>query len=227
MARRGPYEKGAAKRAEILDAALDVFAAEGYRGTSLRKVAARCELSLPGLMHYFRSKEDLLAQVLRARDERTRTRVRAQARAEREVDAVDRAAGQASGQAVDPGELPDDGSPESYLRVIREGTRTPGLVELFVSLAAAASDPAHPARPHFAERYPALREQLADCLRQRADTGRLATDIPPERLAVLLIALVDGIQLQWLVDRSVDMEQPLADLLRLLEPTEPARDADR
>ncbi|MBT2440165.1 TetR/AcrR family transcriptional regulator [Streptomyces sp. ISL-36] len=186
MAKRGPYEKGEAKRSEILHAALEIFAAEGYRGTSLRKVAARCSLSLPGLMHYFDSKEDLLTQVLRMRDETARARHR---------------------------ELT---GPESYREIIREGARTPGLVELFVSMAAAASDPGHPAHDHFAERYPAIREQIATYLRGRMDEGAIRSDIPPERLAVLLVAVADGVQLQWLIDRSTDMEQPVNDMMQLL-----------
>lgn len=188
MAKRGPYEKGEAKRSEILHAALEIFAAEGYRGTSLRKVAAKCNLSLPGLMHYFDSKEDLLTQVLRMRDETARVRQ------------VER----------------DD--PKSYREIIREGASTPGLVELFVSMAAAASDPEHPAHAHFAERYPVLRERVADFVRARVDEGRISSVIPPERLAVLLIAVADGIQLQWLIDRSTDMEQPIEDLMRILDP---------
>ncbi|MER7625232.1 TetR/AcrR family transcriptional regulator [Streptomyces sp. NPDC126503] len=188
MAKRGPYEKGEAKRTEILHAALDIFAAEGYRGTSLRKVAARCNLSLPGLMHYFDSKEDLLTQVLRMRDETARQR------------------------------QDERTSPESYREIIREGAKTPGLVELFVSMAAAASDPGHPAHAHFSERYPVLRERVADYVRTRMEEGRMTTVVPPERLAVLLLAVADGIQLQWLIDRSTDMEQPIDDIMRLLDP---------
>ncbi|ROQ66430.1 TetR family transcriptional regulator [Streptomyces sp. 840.1] len=188
MAKRGPYEKGEAKRSEILHAALEIFAAEGYRGTSLRKVAARCNLSLPGLMHYFDSKEDLLTQVLRVRDETARERQRERA------------------------------GPEAYREIIREGASTPGLVELFVSMSAAASDPEHPAHAHFAARYPTLRERVAEYLQQRMDEGEMRTDIPPERLAVLLIAVADGIQLQWLIDRSTSMEQPIDDVMALLAP---------
>ncbi|OAH09481.1 TetR/AcrR family transcriptional regulator [Streptomyces jeddahensis] len=188
MAKRGPYEKGEAKRKEILHAALEIFAAEGYRGTSLRKVAAKCNLSLPGLMHYFDSKEDLLTQVLRMRDETARARQNERT------------------------------GPESYREIIRENARTPGLVELFVSMAAAAGEPGHPAHAHFAERYPVLRERTAAFVRKRMDEGRMTTAIPAERLAVLLLAVADGIQLQWLIDRSMDMEQPIDDIMRLLDP---------
>ncbi|MFD8430343.1 TetR/AcrR family transcriptional regulator [Streptomyces coelicoflavus] len=188
MAKRGPYEKGEAKRREILEVALEIFAQEGYRGTSLRKVAARCNLSLPGLMHYFESKEDLLTQVLRVRDETAR------------------------------GRHPELTGPDSYRAIVREGTKTPGLVELFVSMSAAASDPGHPAHRHFAERYPAIRGEIVDYLRRRMDEGAIRSDIPPERLAVVLVAVADGVQLQWLTERSMDMEQPVNDMMALLAP---------
>ncbi|RII20567.1 putative HTH-type transcriptional regulator YfiR [Streptomyces sp. YIM 130001] len=195
MAKRGPYEKGEAKRAEILQVALEIFAAEGYRGTSLRKVAARCNLSLPGLMHYFDSKEDLLTRVLQARDETARARQ------------IER------------------GAAFNYREVMREGANTPGLVELFVSMAAAASDAEHPAHAHFAERYPVIRERLAASLQAHMDAGRITDVIPAERVSALLVALADGVQLQWLTDRSVDMEQPIDDVMRLLELLA-GRDAD-
>ncbi|MEU6171320.1 TetR/AcrR family transcriptional regulator [Streptantibioticus parmotrematis] len=193
MAKRGPYGKGEAKRAEILRVALEIFAEEGYRGTSLRKVAAACDLSLPGLMHYFDSKEDLLTQVLRVRDETARLR----------------------------GAGEDD--IEQVHHVIQEGAKTPGLVELFVSMAAAAADPGHPAHAHFAERYPLLRERATAAVRRAVDEGRYDTTIPPERVATLMLAVVDGIQLQWLIDRSVDMEQPFDDLLTLLRADDATR----
>ncbi|MGW1995811.1 TetR/AcrR family transcriptional regulator [Embleya sp. NPDC001921] len=188
MAKRGPYEKGEAKRREILRVALEVFAEEGYRGTSLRKVAARCNLSLPGLMHYFASKEDLLTQVLRARDEENRRL------------------------------WEDYEGPDPHLEMVRAGARAAGLIELYVSMAAAGSDPEHPAHAFFAERYPRSRESVLAAMRRRIQDGSIDSAIPPERLAVLLIAVADGIQLQWLNDRSIDMEQAVKDILTLLEP---------
>ena len=69
MKRRGPYAKGIAKRQEILRVALDVIAAQGINGTSIKELAAAVDLSQAGLLHYFNSKEDLFLQILRARDE--------------------------------------------------------------------------------------------------------------------------------------------------------------
>lgn len=48
------------KLAHILSSAARIFAQEGYGGASIRKVAAHADVSLAGLYHYVRSKEELL-----------------------------------------------------------------------------------------------------------------------------------------------------------------------
>ncbi|MCC5972217.1 MAG: TetR family transcriptional regulator C-terminal domain-containing protein [Pararhodobacter sp.] len=44
-------------RKRILDAALEVFAAQGFRGATLDQIAAEAGLSKPNLLYYFDSKE--------------------------------------------------------------------------------------------------------------------------------------------------------------------------
>ena len=55
-------------RQAILDAALEVFSAQGFRGTTLDQIAAMADLSKPNLLYYFPSKEaihvDLLNKLL-------------------------------------------------------------------------------------------------------------------------------------------------------------------
>jgi len=48
----------------ILDAALEVFAANGFRGATVDMIARRCGLSKPNLLYYFRRKEDIYTAVL-------------------------------------------------------------------------------------------------------------------------------------------------------------------
>lgn len=48
----------------ILDAALDVFSVYGFRGTTVDQIAARCGLSKPNLLYYFRRKKDIYEAVL-------------------------------------------------------------------------------------------------------------------------------------------------------------------
>ena len=48
----------------ILAAALEVFSAYGYRGSTVDQIAAKCGMSKPNLLYYFRRKEDIYAAVL-------------------------------------------------------------------------------------------------------------------------------------------------------------------
>ncbi|RZU66141.1 TetR family transcriptional regulator [Microterricola gilva] len=66
MARRLSPE---ARRAEIIEVAHALILEKGYRDLSLREVARRCEMSAPGLMHYFPDMHTLLEAVLAHRDE--------------------------------------------------------------------------------------------------------------------------------------------------------------
>ena len=48
----------------ILDAALDVFSAFGYRGATVDQIAAKAGLSKPNLLYYYRRKEHIYVAVL-------------------------------------------------------------------------------------------------------------------------------------------------------------------
>jgi AcrR family transcriptional regulator len=188
MAERGSYAKGVARREEILTAALDVFSREGYRGTSLREVAKQVGVSLPGLMHYFESKEHLLTAILQKRDE------------------VDGAA-----------YPPEVDFLDGLVAIMRHNRDVPGLVQLFITLAAAAEDPSHPAHPFFVDRYALVLPSLADAIRERQAAGTARADLDPDHIARVIIALADGIQIQWALDRSVDMAGDIERLWALFE----------
>lgn len=51
-------------RKAILDAALQVFSAQGFRGATLDQIAAEAGLSKPNLLYYFASKEAIHAELL-------------------------------------------------------------------------------------------------------------------------------------------------------------------
>jgi AcrR family transcriptional regulator len=68
QAKRGPYAKGLARRAQILEAALEAYADAGPQGPSLRSIAQSVDLTEAGVLHYFESKDELLVEILRARD---------------------------------------------------------------------------------------------------------------------------------------------------------------
>lgn len=53
-----------ARREEVLDAGLSLISELGVAGASLRKLAARLEMSQPSLYHYFDSKDALVRQII-------------------------------------------------------------------------------------------------------------------------------------------------------------------
>ncbi|HWE46349.1 MAG TPA: CerR family C-terminal domain-containing protein [Caulobacteraceae bacterium] len=55
----GGYARGEETRERIIDAAFVVFADEGYRGASTRRIAAEAGVNPPALQYYFDSKEGL------------------------------------------------------------------------------------------------------------------------------------------------------------------------
>jgi TetR/AcrR family transcriptional regulator len=48
----------------ILDAALEVFSAYGFRGSTVDQIAAKAGMSKPNLLYYFRRKEDIYVALL-------------------------------------------------------------------------------------------------------------------------------------------------------------------
>ena len=186
MAARGPYAKGVAKREEILTAALEVIARQGYRKTSTKELAAAVGLSEAGLLHYFGSKEKLFEAVLRARDEAD----------------VDR---------FDTSDLIG-----KLTAIIRHNSDVPGLVQLYSTFSAEAGDPQHPSHPYFVERYARLRESLADAVRARQSAGAFTSSADPELVATLLIALSDGLQVQSQFGLPVEPADLLTQVVGLL-----------
>lgn len=196
MPQHGRYPKGDAKRAEILDNALTVFARAGYRATSLRQVAQESNISLGGLMHYFDSKEHMLTEVLRRRDEFDTT-----------------ASAIPAGDVL--GSLP---------KIMTRNMSGPGLVELYLTLAAASADPTHPAHDFFRARFERIRNAIIADIRAGQAAGRIASDIDATTAARNIIAAADGIQAQWLTDRDVDMGAQVSEAIaRFLPPPATSR----
>lgn len=198
--RRRGYAAGDARRERILHVATLEFAEHGYRGTSLARVAERAGLSQPGLLHHFRTKEQLLVAVLELRDRRDMERFFADG-------------GAAGGPDL----------PAALVRVVEHNSRTPELVRLFVVLTSEAVTADHPARDWARARYARLRAWVADALRRAADAGELRAGLDADATAARIIAIMDGLQTQWLLDPDrIDMpalfKAHVDDLLDTLRP---------
>lgn len=187
---RGSYAKGVARRQEILDSAIEVFARRGADRTSLRAIAEAVGVTHAALIHHFGSLERLLVEVY---DESER-------RLDREVP------------------VPEGVSPVEAMRLSAERNRgVPGMVQLYTSLIAASLEAGHPVANGFAtQRFAALRSTLAEQIRERQASGRWRSDVDAETVAALVIAASDGLQTQWLLEPAVDHVGALALLDRLL-----------
>lgn len=179
---RGSYAKGVARRQEILDRAIEVFAQRGGQRTSLRAIAQEVGVTHAALTHYFGSLDELLVAVYRESEER--------------------------GDASPP---PETTSPAEMMRIsAAENREIPGKVQLYSTLVASALDGTHPTAHAFAtERFAALREKLARRVRELQASGALRDDLPADLVAALVIAASDGLQTQWLLDGAVDHEAAL------------------
>jgi hypothetical protein len=57
---------------------------------------------------------------------------------------------------------------------------------------------------------------LAEDIGRRQGAGEVRTDVSATMLARLVVAAFDGLQLQWLYDKSVDMADGLTQLVDVL-----------
>ncbi|GAA1974849.1 TetR/AcrR family transcriptional regulator [Catenulispora subtropica] len=182
--RGGGYAVGRARRTRILHIAMEEFAENGYRGASLARIAERAELSQPGLLHHFHTKEELLAATLDLRDEMDSARFHSE----------------------DGSLLSGSAALYALADLVDHNQRVPGLVQLFTVLSAESVTADHPAHTWARNRYRRIRVVLADAVRDGVTRGEFRADADPETIAIELVALMDGLQQQWLVDpEAVDM----------------------
>jgi AcrR family transcriptional regulator len=191
--KRGPYAKTARTRQLAIDTAFELFSTTGYRGATLTDVADRMGMTLTGLQHHFADKDLLLAAVLEERDRRSR--------------------------AENPIE-PDEDATEKLVEIAVRNMHSPGLTELHCVLSAEATSPDHPAHEYFVERYRREREAGTRYFQRLIDQGRIGAALEASSLAAHLIAVADGLQLQWLLDQeSIDLAAEIRRFLTAVVPS--------
>lgn len=180
----------AGTRERILAAASDLFAESGYRGTSMVAVADAAGLSQTGLLHHFASKELLLAGVLERRDLQDRATLGA-------VDAP-------HGWAV----------LDHLVALTEHNTHREPFVRLFTAMAGEAIDAEHPGHDWLRRHHAEAAATIERGLREAQADGTCDSRAPVERIARILLATLDGLQIQWLMDpQHVDMTGDVAALV--------------
>lgn len=193
MARTQEAERaGVQRRAQIVDAALELFAARGYDATSLASVARAVAISQPGLLHHFNSKEALLSAVLDERDQRA-------------FAAVD------IGRDYDV--TPFERALEVAEAMVAWNTQHRTLAQLG-HLGAAHHPPLATAWAR--ERTRRLRAQLAGVVAHAIADGTVRASADPDLVAAFVISGVGGLESQWLVDETFDMVAAMKEFTAML-----------
>jgi AcrR family transcriptional regulator len=175
---RGAYAKSAVTRERIIAAAWDAISENGFTKSSTADIARRASISVAQIYYYFPRKVDILYAVLESRDRR-----------------ADALAGEAPTEPQDV--------PAALLRIAAANEQIPSIVSLYTILAAESTIQDHPARPHFRQRYRRLRREFQHAFARMQSEGLLAAGVTPELAAQTVIAVWDGLQIQWLVEPGV------------------------
>lgn len=180
-AARGPYRNGVERRQQIIASAAAVFAEYGYHGGSMRQIALQVGVTPAALNRHFDSKAELLIAVLEWWKQ--------------ETDGVMRSG--VHGLA----------SFTELRAVMLYHLDHRGLLELFLTLSTEATNPDHPAAKFVRQRYAQLANELTRELLVAAERGevRRMTSDEAEAECRSLMALMDGIELQWLLDPRLDL----------------------
>jgi AcrR family transcriptional regulator len=178
---RGPYRTGIRRRQQIIESASIVFAEFGYSGGSIRTIAERVGASPATLIH-FGSKEGLLQAVLEDWDRQTREMLVSAGR---------------TGLAFF----------EAIHELMNFHLQHRALLELFVTMTAEATSTSHPAHDFIRRHYASAHKWWADQLRIARDRDEISplTGAQIEAEVRQLIAVADGLEIQWLLDPSVDL----------------------
>lgn len=177
---RGPYRNGIEQRRRILQGAVTSFGRRGFAGASLRQIAADVGVSHASLVQHFGTKEKLLLAVLERWDEDIRSTVT-------DVHGI------------------------AFLRalgdLVRGHSRRRPYIELFLTMAVEACDPTHPAHHFIRARAERVRAVLLTELRDAVSAGELVLhdEHQLERSVRELIAMMNGLEMQWLLDPTTDL----------------------
>jgi AcrR family transcriptional regulator len=176
-----PAASPTAPRGRILSAAAAVFAHRGFNGGSLTDIATGADMTRPGVLHHYPSKQAVLLALLDQRD--------------RDLQAL----------------LPNAthwmlSDTLAYLKSVSAAVlHDRELVRLAHTLTAEASDVDHPARPWVLRRQRLVRADFERAITNSQQAGEIEASVDPVALAGAMLGAIEGIENQWLVDPEFDV----------------------
>ncbi len=174
--KRTQAERTATSKKKILEEATRLFGEKGFKSTKLSEVADAVDMTEPGVLHHFQSKENLLLSVLEERD---------RIDSENYFHAINH-------HGFDLF--------KALKSLIEHNSKVPNIVQLFTILVAESIPSDQPGHDFFINRYQNIRKICVDLLEKAKLQGEIRRDIPCEDLAIMMMALMDGLQIQWLLE---------------------------
>jgi len=174
-----PVQSGGrpSRREAILQAAIDLFAKGGSRGTCIAAIAERIGVTPAAVIHHFKTKEALLREVVA------------------EID--NRRPGLECNQVAGPDRLRGLGE---WGRLLEEDDELANLARLAAVITAEALDPDHQSHEYFIARQRDIHATATEIIRAGIAEGWIRDDIDPAILAVTVVGVLHGTQVQWFLD---------------------------
>ena len=177
-------KKGTTEK-RILQAALELFVAKGYHGTSVTDITRKVGLSKGSLYTHFERKSDLVLNIL----EKYRIEV---------VEGLKKIIGEDQGDAI-----------SKLHKVMSFSAKfTVDNPNLIVFLNYMSEQLTSNPEFEFAIKniYRQQRELITDIIRQGIRQGSLRKDQPPDMLALVFMALLDGALHHWIMNRYYHLD---------------------
>lgn len=160
----------------ILVAASEVIGAKGSSDATLEEIASKVGLTRAGLLHHFGSKRNLLLEVVKFRDTHDLEELQGQ-------------------------RMPENGR-DYFLHLfstMRVNETRPGIIRTFMVLAGESLVDDNPGTSYYQTRYQTLRREISHAMTDLASTHGVTIDADTCAWAsAAVIAIMDGLQLQWL-----------------------------
>lgn len=179
--RRGPYQRGIERRREIVSVATEVFGEHGFKGGTLQRVADRVGVTTGAILKLFGTKEQLLIAVLENWDTVTKTVIVAESTGVARL--------------------------EGFRRLMHYHVEHRGLLDLYVTMAAEATAPDHPAHDFMRNRYRKSLLDMQKLFRDAVAEGDFApmSESEVEAEASFLLATMDGLEIRHLLATPTDL----------------------
>ncbi|RMR07303.1 TetR/AcrR family transcriptional regulator [Pseudomonas syringae group genomosp. 3] len=192
--KRRRLPKGDLRKVEIIQAAMIIFARDGYAGASLTNIAKVAGISQVGLLHHFPNKLALLQAVLEHRDTYVASRLQ---------------------------EADQDGSLQgfmSFLKLVMSFSIEDAAVSQALMIINTESlSVTHPAHRWFSERFGIVHSHLQAHLNALIHAGEVRSDVDVRQISLEIAAMMDGMQIQWLRSPGdVQIEQAFARFIERL-----------